>query len=186
LQKSELPPHLLELELTETCLIEDPDVVSEVLHKLKALGLQLAVDDFGTGYSALAYICRFPLDSVKLDRSFLLQKHQEDVNPRKLARAVINLAHTLNLSVVAEGVETKDHFNFLHKTACDEIQGFCISKPLPPVDFEKLLLTASIKPSIQQLFLRPASKRKVSKSSSSQHLPKRHDERISITNTSRD
>jgi diguanylate cyclase (GGDEF)-like protein/PAS domain S-box-containing protein len=142
LRSSCLPAHLLELELTETGLVEDPDLAARVFKELKAFGLRLSVDDFGTGYSSLSYLCRFPLDTLKLDRSFLLQNHPEDVNPRKLAKAIINLAHTLNLSVVAEGVETKEHLEFLRKSACDEIQGFCISKPVPPAAFEQILRDA--------------------------------------------
>lgn len=142
LHSSCLPAHLLELELTETGLVEDPDLATRLLKELKAFGLRLSVDDFGTGYSSLSYLCRFPLDTLKLDRSFLLQKHPEDVSPRKLAKAIINLAHTLNLSVVAEGVETKEHLEFLRKTSCDEIQGFCISRPIPAAEFEKILREA--------------------------------------------
>jgi diguanylate cyclase (GGDEF)-like protein/PAS domain S-box-containing protein len=142
LQSSCLPAHLLELELTETGLVEDPDLAARLFKELKAFGVRLSVDDFGTGYSSLSYLCRFPLDTLKLDRSFLLQQHPEDVSPRKLAKAIINLAHTLNLSVVAEGVETKEHLDFLRKTSCDEIQGFCISKPLPAVEFETILREA--------------------------------------------
>ncbi len=142
LHSSCLPAHLLELELTETGLVEDPELAARLFKELKAFGLRLSVDDFGTGYSSLSYLCRFPLDTLKLDRSFLLQKHPDDVNPRKLAKAIINLAHTLNLSVVAEGVETKEHLDFLRKTPCDEIQGFCISRPLPAERFEALLRDA--------------------------------------------
>ncbi|WP_019139759.1 sensor domain-containing protein [Noviherbaspirillum massiliense] len=139
LQKSGMPARMLELELTETGLMEDPELAADLLKELKALGLHLSVDDFGTGYSSLAYLCRFPLDCLKLDRSFLLQLHPEDVSPLKLAEAIINLAHTLNLSVVAEGVETREHLDFLREARCDEIQGFCISKPLPAGEFETLL-----------------------------------------------
>jgi EAL domain-containing protein (putative c-di-GMP-specific phosphodiesterase class I) len=110
-----------------------------LLTELKSLGLRLSVDDFGTGYSSLAYLRRFPLDCLKLDRSFLLQSHNNEVSPWKLAEAVINLAHTLNLSVVAEGVESEEHLAFLRTTSCDEIQGSCISDPLPAPDIEKLL-----------------------------------------------
>lgn len=139
LRASCLPPELLELELTETGLMEDPELAASLLKELKTFGLHLSVDDFGTGYSSLAYLCRFPLDCLKLDRSFLLQKHPEDVSPLKLAEAIINLAHALNLSVVAEGVETKEHLGFLNAAQCDEIQGFCISRPLPAAEFEKLI-----------------------------------------------
>lgn len=139
LRASGLPAGRLELELTETALMEDPDQAASLLTELKALGLQLAVDDFGTGYSSLSYLCRFPLDSLKLDRSFLLQAHPDDAGAWKLAEAIINLAHALNLSVVAEGVEMQEHLDFLRATSCDEIQGACISTPLSAAEFEQLL-----------------------------------------------
>ncbi|KRB70517.1 sensor domain-containing protein [Noviherbaspirillum sp. Root189] len=139
LQDSGLPAHQLELELTESALMEDADVAADLLTELKALGLRLSVDDFGTGYSSLAYLCRFPLDSLKLDRSFLMQVQAHDTSRWKLAEAVIKLAHTLDLSVVAEGVESEEHLAFLRTTSCDEIQGTCISEPLGQVKAEALL-----------------------------------------------
>jgi diguanylate cyclase (GGDEF)-like protein/PAS domain S-box-containing protein len=142
LSVSGLAPEQLELELTESALMEDADFAAKLLNELKSLGLRLTVDDFGTGYSSLAYLCRFPLDGLKLDRSFLLQQQAQDLNSRKLAEAVINLAHTLNLSVVAEGVETSEHLAFLRTTACDEIQGDCISVPISAMQLEELLSRA--------------------------------------------
>ncbi len=136
---SGLPPIQLELELTETALMEDTEVAVSLLKDLKGLGVRLSVDDFGTGYSSLAYLRRFPLDSLKLDRSFLQQHHEDEVSPWKLAKAMINLAHTLDLSVVAEGVEYQEQLVFLRTTACNEIQGACISVPLAATDLEKLL-----------------------------------------------
>ncbi|WP_136418015.1 bifunctional diguanylate cyclase/phosphodiesterase [Herbaspirillum sp. ST 5-3] len=139
LRDSGLPASRLELELTETALMEDPEQAAGLLKELKGLGLRLAVDDFGTGYSSLSYLCRFPLDSLKLDRSFLLQARPEDAGTWKLAEAIITLAHALQLSVVAEGVETQQHLDFLRTTSCDEIQGACISHPLPVKAIERLL-----------------------------------------------
>lgn len=138
LAASGLPSGLLELELTESVLVEDPVLAEQVLNELKGLGLYLSVDDFGTGYSSLAYLRRFPFDCVKLDRSFLLQRHADDASTHKLIEAVINLAHALNMAVVAEGVETGEQLKFLRTTSCDEIQGFCISKPVPPEEFAGL------------------------------------------------
>ena len=139
LRTSGLPATLLELELTETGLMEDPVLAANVLKQLKEAGIHVAVDDFGTGYSSLSYLCRFPLDTVKLDRSFLLEQRPGPISPRKLAKAIIDLAHSLNLTVVAEGVETRQHMGFLRKTPCDEVQGFCFSRPIPAVEFEALL-----------------------------------------------
>jgi diguanylate cyclase (GGDEF)-like protein/PAS domain S-box-containing protein len=138
LLNSGLPPRQLELELTETGLMENPEFAAGLLNELKTLGIQLSVDDFGTGYSSLAYLCRFPLDSLKLDRSFL-QIRPNEVNPRRLAEAIVSLAHTLRLKVVAEGVESAEHLSFLRTTSCDEIQGSCISDALPPDKFEAFL-----------------------------------------------
>jgi diguanylate cyclase (GGDEF)-like protein/PAS domain S-box-containing protein len=140
LRVSGLPPRQLELELTETGLMEDPEVAADLLQELKSVGLKLSVDDFGTGYSSLAYLCRFPLDSLKLDRSFLMQPKADDINPWRLAEAIINLAHTLNLVVIAEGVEHDAHMRFLRNTSCDEVQGTAISEPLSAADFEELLI----------------------------------------------
>jgi diguanylate cyclase (GGDEF)-like protein/PAS domain S-box-containing protein len=142
LRESGLPAAQLELELTESALMEDTDLAAGLLAELKALGLRLSVDDFGTGYSSLAYLCRFPLDSLKLDRSFLQQAQLDSASPWKLAEAVIHLAHRLDLSVVAEGVETEQHLAFLRTTSCDEIQGTCISEPLAPRQMERLLTEA--------------------------------------------
>lgn len=139
LQDSGLAPAQLELELTESTLMEDVALAAELLAELKSLGLRLSVDDFGTGYSSLAYLSRFPFDSLKLDRSFLQLPAGESNTPWKLAEAVINLAATLNLSVIAEGVETEAQLAFLRTTVCDEIQGTCISEPLSRADAEQLL-----------------------------------------------
>jgi EAL domain-containing protein (putative c-di-GMP-specific phosphodiesterase class I) len=134
-----LPADQLELELTESALMEDPELAAGMLRGLRVLGLHFSVDDFGTGYSSLSYLCRFPLDTLKLDRSFLAQHDSHDIGPRSLAKAIINMAHTLNLSVVAEGVETEEHLGFLEKTLCDGVQGFLFSEPLIAKDFERLL-----------------------------------------------
>ncbi|WP_119155502.1 PAS domain S-box protein [Caldimonas tepidiphila] len=129
---------LLELELTESSLMQDPDSAAGTLGRLRALGLRLAVDDFGTGHSSLAYLRRFPLDVLKLDRSFLSQP-AEEVSVGPLAQAIIHLAHTLKLRVVAEGVETAEVFGFLAEAGCDEAQGYHLCRPVPPAEFERFL-----------------------------------------------
>jgi diguanylate cyclase (GGDEF)-like protein/PAS domain S-box-containing protein len=138
LAESGLPANQLELELTETALMVDTTLAGKLLTEVRALGVHLSVDDFGTGYSSLSYLSLFPLDCLKLDKSFL-EHRPNAVNPQKLAKAIINLAHSLNLTVVAEGVETREHLGFLRGAACDEIQGFCISVPLPPDEFTKFI-----------------------------------------------
>lgn len=135
LHSTGLPASLLELELTETALMDDPEKAARTLKELKQEGIALSIDDFGTGHSSLAYLRQFPIDSVKLDRSFLIDT-AADVNPFKLAASIINLVHTLNLSVVAEGVETEETLHFLKSSACDEVQGYLVAKPMPAVEFE--------------------------------------------------
>ncbi|MDB5840599.1 MAG: domain S-box protein [Herminiimonas sp.] len=138
LSEAGLPAHLLELELTESALIEDMDVSASMLKELKKVGILLSVDDFGTGYSGLAYLQRFPLDALKLDRSFINQQIDGDRNARFI-KAFIDLAHALNLSVVAEGIETPDTLAFLRDCACDEGQGYLLAQPLVLGDFECFL-----------------------------------------------
>ncbi len=141
LAEAQLPPRLLELELTETALIDDMEKSVAVLKDLKELGIQLSVDDFGTGYSSLAYLQRFPLDSLKLDRSFINQ-HGEVANNFSFIKAFIDLAHALNLSVVAEGVETTEVLDFLRESGCDEAQGFLFAKALPVCELHQFFAGA--------------------------------------------
>jgi diguanylate cyclase (GGDEF)-like protein/PAS domain S-box-containing protein len=138
LKKADLPPRLLELELTESALIEDIEMSASVLKELKTLGISLSVDDFGTGYSGLAYLRRFPLDTLKLDRSFVTQQ-DDGISNFKFIKAFVDLAHTLNLSVVAEGVETNETLQLLRDAACDEAQGYLLARPLSLEAFEAYL-----------------------------------------------
>lgn len=130
LRTNKVKPALLKLELTETLLMSDAQESVETLHQLKHLGVQLSVDDFGTGYSSLAYLKRFPLDELKIDREFI-RDAISDPDDAAIAVTIINLAHSLKLRVVAEGVESEGQLNFLRFHGCDEIQGFYFSKPLP-------------------------------------------------------
>jgi len=134
LADSNLKPDLLELELTESCLMDNPKQVRHILRELKSYGIQIAVDDFGTGYSSLSYLKYFPLDRLKIDRSFIRDvTHKED--DAKIVQAIIILAHTLGLSVIAEGVETEDQLKFLRRHGCDEIQGYLYGKPMDASSF---------------------------------------------------
>lgn len=142
LHETSFPAHLLELELTETALVEDIDSCANVLRDLKQLGIQLSVDDFGTGHSGLAYLRHFPMDILKLDQSFLRQK-TESVDQFGFIKAVIDLAHALNLKVVAEGVETVQIMQFLQRAACDEAQGFLFAKPMALTELEAYLTEAA-------------------------------------------
>jgi len=121
---------LLEFELTESMLMKDPDAAEGVLQGLKEAGVKLSVDDFGTGYSSLAYLKRFPIDALKIDRAFI-RDVTIDPDDAAITRAIISLAHSLNLKVIAEGVETKDQLDFLSAQHCDQMQGFYFARPLP-------------------------------------------------------
>ena len=123
-------PALLEFELTESMLMTDPEAAVAILSRIKALGMRLSVDDFGTGYSSLAYLKRFPLDALKIDRTFV-RDLADDPDDAAITKAVIRLAHSLNLKVVAEGVETIEQIRELERYDCDEIQGYYVSRPLP-------------------------------------------------------
>jgi EAL domain-containing protein (putative c-di-GMP-specific phosphodiesterase class I)/CheY-like chemotaxis protein len=137
-QETGVAPGLLELELTETLLMSDAEEAVETLRKLKALGVRLAVDDFGTGYSSLAYLKRFPLDALKIDRAFV-RDAVTDPDDATITLTIINLAHSLKLKVVAEGVENEGQLNFLRSHGCDEMQGFYFSRPLPVEDSTRAL-----------------------------------------------
>lgn len=131
LAETSLPQHALELEITETVMLHNLQQVADVLNELKHLGVRLTVDDFGTGYSSLAHLKRLPLDCIKIDRSFI-RDIPEDTDGAAIARAVIAMAHSLRINVVAEGVETEAQLRFLQQLGCDEVQGYWLSRPLSP------------------------------------------------------
>jgi predicted signal transduction protein with EAL and GGDEF domain len=130
-------PRCLELELTETFLMQDSKSTADVLGALKELGLKLALDDFGTGYSSLTYMRRFPIDTLKIDRSFV-RNLTTDADDASIVSAVINMGKSLHMSVVAEGVETRDQLLFLQEHGCPEAQGYCFSYPLSARKFAAL------------------------------------------------
>lgn len=141
LDESELAPEFLELELTESSIMSNAEATIIVLNKLQTKGVAISVDDFGTGFSSLSYLKRLPIDSLKVDQSFV-RDLATDPDDAALVMAIVNLAHTLRLRVVAEGVETQEQLRFLRLLRCDEIQGYLISKPLPVEGIEKLLARA--------------------------------------------
>jgi diguanylate cyclase (GGDEF)-like protein/PAS domain S-box-containing protein len=128
----------LELELTESLLIQDDDTIARALHELKSIGVTLALDDFGTGYSSLSYLKRFPIDVVKIDRSFIGDV-AGSVDDASLTRAIIAMARSLHMETIAEGVETAEQLAFLQANGCDAIQGYYFSRPLPANDLAALL-----------------------------------------------
>jgi EAL domain-containing protein (putative c-di-GMP-specific phosphodiesterase class I) len=133
-----LEPTCLELEITESLVMQNPEQAARLLAQLQEMGVKLAMDDFGTGYSSLAYLKRFPVDAIKIDRSFIqgLPGDEEDAT---ITQAVIAMAHSLRLRTIAEGVETAEQLAFLERLGCDEIQGYYFSKPLPFAEVERLL-----------------------------------------------
>ena len=140
LERSGLDPANLMLEITESALIHDFDEAVERLGQLKDLGLQLAVDDFGTGYSSLSYLQQFPVDILKIDRAFVRTIRRGDPEGSALAKAIVSLAHSLNLRVVAEGVETQEQADFLLNVGCDLGQGYLFARPLWPDELERNFL----------------------------------------------
>jgi len=138
LEESGLPAELLELELTESILVHDTQRVLHTLEALKELGVRLSIDDFGTGYSSLSYLKMFPLDYLKLDRCFVTDL-AHDSPDQAIVRAIIGMAHSLGMKVIAEGVETASQLDFLMGNHCDEIQGYYFSKPLAAAEMELLI-----------------------------------------------
>ncbi len=139
LEHSGLPPGSLEIEITESTVMRDTAEAADVLRSLKALGIVLSIDDFGTGYSSLSYLKRFPLDVLKIDRSFV-KDVIGDPNDAAITCAIIALAHGLNLEAVAEGVETAAQLDFLRRHGCDEVQGYYFSPPVWPEQLEPMLV----------------------------------------------
>ena len=145
LSRCGLPPSTLELEITESVVMQDPERAARVLADLNALGVHVAIDDFGTGYSSLGYLKRFPVDLVKIDRTFIegIPGDDDDV---VITRAVIAMAHSLGLRVTAEGVETREQLAFLKDQGCDEVQGFLVGKPVAAAEIEAVIARGGVLP----------------------------------------
>lgn len=139
LKETNLDPRWLELELTESSIMKQPEQAIEKLHELKLMGIKVAIDDFGTGYSSLNYLKRFPIDTLKIDKSFVSDLCK-DPHDTAIVRAIITLGHALDLTVIAEGVETQEQLQYLSSLGCDVVQGFLFSKSLPAPAFEELLV----------------------------------------------
>jgi EAL domain-containing protein (putative c-di-GMP-specific phosphodiesterase class I) len=138
LRGASVDPSLIEFEITESLLMNDPEGAARTLHSLKESGIRLSMDDFGTGYSSLGYLKRFPIDTLKIDRTFV-RDLSTDADDATLTRAIINLAQNLRLKVVAEGVETEAQLSFLCSNGCDEMQGYLFAKPTHAEECERML-----------------------------------------------
>ncbi|HJW57633.1 MAG TPA: EAL domain-containing protein, partial [Burkholderiaceae bacterium] len=138
LNETQLPGHLLDIELTERLIMRNVEHTIETLNALRVLGVQLSIDDFGTGYSSLAYLKRFPINVLKIDQSFV-REIPHNANDAAISDAIVSMAHRLGIRVIAEGVETEAQCEFLSRKMCDEIQGYLFSPPLPAAHIELLL-----------------------------------------------
>jgi len=138
LKKTGIPAQHLELEITEGAIIDNAEDAIEIMKQLKDLGVNLSLDDFGTGYSSLNYLKRFPVDSLKIDRSFVAEI-VSDKTSLMIAENIVKLAHDLQLNVVAEGVETTEQLAIIRKMGCDELQGYIFSKPLINTEMDSKL-----------------------------------------------
>jgi EAL domain-containing protein (putative c-di-GMP-specific phosphodiesterase class I) len=138
LGESGLPPRCLELEITESSAMASPDLIARTLHELKGIGVRISLDDFGTGHSALSYLKSFPIDTLKIDRSFV-RDINEDPDTAAIVTAIIAMAHSLRLKVIAEGVELTEQAAFLKRYSCDQMQGYLITPPVPAREFIDLV-----------------------------------------------
>src|SRR4030095_13973090 len=137
LEETGFDPCLLQLEITESAVIENTKTVTEMILQLRSLGIRLSMDDFGTGYSSLSYLHNFPIHTLKIDRSFISNKGE--VGDNEIVRTIIMLARNLGLDVVAEGVENTEQLNYLRARDCEYAQGFLFSHPLDPDDVDSTL-----------------------------------------------
>jgi EAL domain-containing protein (putative c-di-GMP-specific phosphodiesterase class I) len=143
LNSSGLHPRWLELEITESMLMDNIEVMIAKMQQIRDLGCGLSIDDFGTGYSSLSYLGRFPITTLKIDQAFI-RDVQENPNTAEIARAIIGLSKGLDLEVVAEGAELIEHVDFLREHGCDVIQGYFYSRPVPAHELEELLQQPSL------------------------------------------
>ena len=144
LLRNKIRPSLLEIEITESAIMENPDRAIKDLDAIKALGVGIALDDFGTGYSSFSYLHRFPIDTLKIDRSFI-QTIGTTEESSELVAAIIAMAHIMHLRVVAEGIETEEQLGVLAERDCDVIQGFLFQPPVPADQIPALLRRRCLK-----------------------------------------
>jgi EAL domain-containing protein (putative c-di-GMP-specific phosphodiesterase class I) len=137
-------PPLIDLEITESVLVEDIDESTRKLQILRRAGVGVSVDDFGTGYCSLSYLARLPVDTLKIDRSFVVRMRDAGY-PRNIVAMIVSLAHTLGLKVIAEGVEDDDQLRMLRELGCDQIQGYLVGRPMPAEQVDALLRARSVR-----------------------------------------
>ena len=138
LQETGVRPQSVKLEITESVVMENIDTATDMLRQLRGLGVKLAIDDFGTGYSSLSYLHRFPIDTLKIDRSFVTRMSENNENT-EIVRTIVVLAQNLGMDVVAEGVETNEQLVLLQKLHCENGQGYFFSKPVNPDGAERII-----------------------------------------------
>ena len=138
LDECDVPAKLIEIEITESIMIDSAETAFKHLDELKQMGLRIAIDDFGTGYSSLSYLNRLPADLLKVDKSFIDQMNATD-STRQYVAAIISIGHIMNMEVIAEGVEEEEQMETLRNIGCDFIQGFIWGRPIPPEEAEKLV-----------------------------------------------
>ena len=138
LDECDVPAKLIEIEITESIMIDSAETASKHLDELKQMGLRIAIDDFGTGYSSLSYLNKLPADLLKVDKSFIDQMNATD-STRQYVAAIISIGHIMNMDVIAEGVEEEEQMETLRNIGCDFIQGFIWGRPIPPEEAEKLV-----------------------------------------------
>src|SRR5690606_32255681 len=132
LEETKLPPSSLKLEITESLILEDQRAAAHMLNRLKALGVRIFLDDFGTGYSSLGYLHTLPIDTLKVDRTFVTRLEKDEETAVHLVRTIVNVAHNLGMDTVAEGVESEEHVQRLRELGCEYAQGFYFAEPGPP------------------------------------------------------
>jgi EAL domain-containing protein (putative c-di-GMP-specific phosphodiesterase class I) len=143
LQETSMKPELLELEITESGAMQSPETSVRTLFELKKLGIRISLDDFGTGHSSLSYLKRFPIDTLKIDQSFV-RDITNDADTAAIVMAIIAMAHSLRLKVVAEGVEHAEQAAFLKRHVCDQMQGYLIKPPVPASEFLELMRISAL------------------------------------------
>jgi predicted signal transduction protein with EAL and GGDEF domain len=166
LADAQFEPRLLEVELTESAVMSDPEESIKTLERLSEMGVLVSVDDFGTGYSSMSYLRRFPIDHLKIDRSFLseITARSDDAS---IVGAIVSLAHNLRLKVIAEGVETTAQLDLLKTLGCDQYQGYQFSPPVPVADFERLMRSVYAKTTDFSLDVAPNARRRLGSRGSS-------------------